>query len=178
MMEKKLGNYSNIKYYCISNGDGIGTSVYLSGCHFHCKGCQNSSIWGYNSGSELTYQVIRKIMASLSNEHINHLSILGGEPLDKANLFSSYELVTLTRFYYGNKKKIWLWTGYTLEELEKMANDNELLYYILNNIDYLVDGRYEEDNRDLKRKYSGSTNQRAIDMKKTIKENRIVTLED
>ena len=88
MMEKKLGNYANVKYYCISNGDGIGVSIYLSGCHFHCKGCQNSSIWNYDAGNELTYDVIKKIIRHMaSNKHVNHLSILGGEPLDKKNLF-------------------------------------------------------------------------------------------
>lgn len=176
---EKLGNYANVKYYCISNGDGIGVSIYLSGCHFHCKGCQNSSIWNYDAGNELTYEVIVNIIKHMaSNEHVNHLSILGGEPLDKKNLFSTYELVRLTRFHLHNEKKIWLWTGYTIEQLWQMAKEDDYIYYIINNVDYLVDGQYQDESRDIRRKYSGSTNQRAIDMKKTIKNGEITVLEE
>lgn len=180
---EKLGNYSNIKYYCISNGDGIGVSIYLSGCHFHCKGCQNSSIWNYDAGIKLTYEVITNIIKHMiSNEHVNHLSILGGEPLDKKNLFSTYELVRMTKSIFNNKfyneKKIWLWTGYTIEQLWQMSKENVYIDYIINNVDYLVDGQYQDENRDIRRKYSGSTNQRAIDMKKTIKNGEITVLEE
>lgn len=176
---EKLGNYANVKYYCISNGDGIGVSIYLSGCHFHCKGCQNSSIWNYDAGNELTYDVIVSIIKHMaSNKHVNHLSILGGEPLDKKNLFSTYELVRLTRLHLHNEKKIWLWTGYTMEQLWQMAKENDYINYIINNVDYLVDGQYQDENRDIRRKYSGSTNQRAIDMKKTIKNGEITVLEE
>ena len=176
---EKLGNYANVKYYCISNGDGIGVSIYLSGCHFHCKGCQNSSIWNYNAGNELTYDVIKKIIKHMaSNEHVNHLSILGGEPLDEKNLYSTYELVRLTRLNLHDEKKIWLWTGYTMEQLWQMAKEDNYIYYIINNVDYLVDGQYQDENRDIRRKYFGSTNQRAIDMKKTIKNGEITVLEE
>lgn len=180
---EKLGNYANVKYYCISNGDGIGVSIYLSGCHFHCKGCQNSSIWNYDAGNKLTYEVITNIIKHMiSNEHVNHLSILGGEPLDKKNLFSTYELVRMTKSIFNNKfyneKKIWLWTGYTIEQLWQMSKENVYIDYIINNVDYLVDGQYQDENRDIRRKYSGSTNQRAIDMKKTIKNGEITVLEE
>ena len=113
-----------------------------------------------------------------SNKHVNHLSILGGEPLDKKNLFSTYEIVRLTKYHLYDEKKIWLWTGYTIEQLWQMAKEDDYINYIINNVDYLVDGQYQDENRDIRRKYSGSTNQRAIDMKKTIKNGEITVLEE
>lgn len=181
---RNRGNYAVIKYFCISNGDGLCTAIYLSGCDFHCKGCFNFEIWNHKCGELLTDDVIDGVLDSIKPPYINHLSILGGEPLDDINKHSTYELVYAFRQRYPNtirgesldhpKKKLWLWSGYKFEILKERAKTDGIINYILNNVDILVDGQFEEDKKDLNLKYAGSTNQRPIMCKQSIKENKLI----
>ena len=172
-------NYATIKYNDIANGDGVRTSLFVSGCPHHCKGCFNEIAWDYNYGEEFTTEVSTKILQSIAPKYISGLSILGGEPLCDRNLYNVSKLIKACRERYNDKKDIWVYSGYTLEELEeKYNNDNNpflrTCYNIIkNNIDVLVDGRFVEDLKDISLKFRGSSNQRIIDMRKTIENNKI-----
>ena len=172
-------NYAQIKYNDIANGDGVRTSLFVSGCPHHCKGCFNEIAWDYEYGYTYNDEVQEKILYSLHNPFISGLSILGGEPLCDRNLYNVSKLIKACRKRYNDKKDIWVYSGYTLEELEeKYNNDNNPFLrtcynIIINNIDVLVDGRFVEDLKDISLKFRGSSNQRIINMKETIKSDNI-----
>lgn len=168
-----MSRYAKIKYYCISNGDGVGTSVFFTGCHFHCKGCFNSSIWDKNNGKEFNEEIIEKIIDSLDYDYVNHISFLGGEPFELYNVDTLFELINRVKEKYGDKKKIWVWTGYKFEDLlRRMKHPKEMT-----KIDYLVDGQFIESLKNMNLKNRGSSNQRVIDIKKTFHYNDIVLKE-
>ena len=146
--------YSNIKNFDIANGNGIGVSVWVSGCHFHCKNCFNREAWDFGSGKEWTDDTINEIINLCKNPHIDHLSILGGEPLDPLNVGGIFNLVSRFRSEFGDTKKIWLWTGYKLEDVVPAAKQ------IVQRIDFLVDGLYTSNLRDENIRFRGSSNQR------------------
>ena len=139
---------------------GISLSVYFSGCHFHCPGCHNPEAQDFNYGEDFNITTIRTIMEKLNkNGVMRTLSILGGEPLCDENLGDVLRLIGWCKLDYPDLK-IYVWTGYTLEELE--ARDDEDVRTILNNITCLIDGRYEQDKRDITLPLRGSSNQRVI----------------
>lgn len=156
--KNEMGNISDIKYFCSSNGPGIRTAVFLSGCNLHCKGCFNSEAWDFNAGYELTDTVVEEIVKSLDSEYIQGLSILGGEPMDTKNQASTLRLAKTVREKFGNLKDVWVWTGYEFESIP----DTELKTEILDNVDTLVVGPFDIDKKDLTLQYAGSTNQRVI----------------
>ena len=122
-------NISTIKYFSTVNGDGFRTAVFVSGCKLHCKGCFNYEAWDFNHGVKLIDEIIDKILKSIEPEYIRGLSILGGEPLDENNVEGVKHLVNKFREKFGNTKTIWIWSGYTFEEIvnnPKKEND----YYI------------------------------------------------
>jgi len=139
---------------------GISLSVYFSGCHFHCPGCHNPEAQDFNYGEDFNITTIRTIMEKLNkNGVMRTLSILGGEPLCDENLGDVMRLIGWCKLDYPDLK-IYVWTGYTLEELE--ARDDEDVRTILRNITCLIDGRYEQDKRDITLPLRGSSNQRVI----------------
>lgn len=146
-------NYSAIKYFCTVNGIGLSTSLFVSGCDLHCKGCFNRESWDFNVGKEYTQEVEDRIFKSIEPPYITHLSILGGEPLAKNNVKSVLEIVKNFRKKFGTSKKIWLWTGYYFNQLTD--EQAEVVSYC----DYVVDGRFEEDKFDPELKFRGSSNQ-------------------
>lgn len=169
-------NYANIKYNDIANGPGVRTSLFVSGCNHHCKGCFNEIAWDFNYGDLFTEEIINKIIESCNPYYISGLTILGGEPLDPKNQKDVLNLILLFKKIYPNKT-IWLYTGYILEE--EILNENGSAYTkyikdIINNIDILVDGRFDEKLKDITLKFRGSSNQRIIDIKKSLKENKII----
>jgi len=147
-----MGNYFTVKYNCASNGEGVRTAVYLSGCTLHCKGCFNKIAWDFNSGNELTEEVIDKILKSIEPDYIQGISILGGEPFD--NIESLEKIIKSFRKKFGVKKDIWVWTGYNIEELYS----NDILY----NIDVLIDGKFDINKADPSLRFRGSSNQRIL----------------
>jgi anaerobic ribonucleoside-triphosphate reductase activating protein len=157
-------NYAELRRCDVANGPGVRVSLFVSGCHHHCQGCFNEVAWNPKYGQPYTNKTKANILKYMDNSFISGLSILGGEPLESYNISSVSELILEVGDRFPDKD-IWLYTGYRYEELIS----NVYLYYdILHNIDVLVDGKFIESLKDLNLKFRGSSNQRIIDMKKTI----------
>lgn len=167
-------NYGNIKFYDIANGEGVRTSLFVSGCTHHCKNCFNPETWSFSYGKPFTEKTIEEIVRSLKPDHINGLSLLGGEPMEIANQKALLPLVKKVKESYKGKT-IWCYTGYLFEDLlpgGKVCSPwtNELL----KNIDILVDGEFVEKLKDISLRFKGSSNQRVIDVQKSLQEGHIV----
>ena len=156
-------NITNIKYFSTVNGNGVRTAVFVSGCNLHCEGCFNSAAWSFDTGHKMTNEIIDKILESIEPEYISGLSILGGEPMDPKNQPGVAILIKKFRERFGNKKDIWLWTGY---EYDSIPFDGDTLY-IISNVDVIVDGPFKASKKDINLPYRGSSNQRIIDAKKS-----------
>ena len=142
---------------------GISLSVYFSGCHFHCPGCQNPETWDFNYGENFTQNKLQEIANKLRKNGVHRrLSILGGEPLCDENLHDVAALISYIKQLYPDTI-IYIWTGYTYEEL--LDKHEPLLMHILELTDVLIDGRYEQDKRDTTLPLRGSSNQRIINLK-------------
>ena len=146
-----MSKYAKINYIDTVNGSGIRVSIFFSGCNFHCKNCFNSELWDFNYGIPFTEETINKIIELLAPDYIKGLSILGGEPFH--NYDAVIKLIKKVKEIYPNKD-IWIWTGYKFDDIPEEHKD------ILDLADVIVDGRYEEDKRDLSIAFRGSTNQR------------------
>ena len=186
-------NFFKIDDFDSADGPGIRVGLYVSGCTHKCKGCHSSEYWDFNSGEEFTEKHISQLEDALEKDYIEGLSILGGDPLEKENISKvKYIIKECKRFYeltHNKPLNIWLWTGSVFESLFLLNvvvwNQEGLdaiqyiddLNYVLNNIDVLVDGPFIEEKKDLNLAFRGSSNQRLIDMKKTL-ENKKVTLLD
>lgn len=167
-----MANYKRIIYNDISNGEGFRTSVFLSGCpgvvwdgkkFIHCSGCFNSEAWDFKAGEPLDAKAINGIVASISPDYINGLSILGGEPMCKQNQEAVYQLVKAVREKYGNKKSIWVWTGYQLKHFAKnKIPTTKYTKKILKEIDVLIDGPFIKDLFNIDLQFCGSSNQRLL----------------
>ena len=145
---------------------GISLSVYFSGCHFHCPGCHNPEAQDFDYGIDFDEKILKQISLKLNKNGVQRtLSILGGEPLCFENRDSVAALINFCKKENPNLK-IYLWTGYTIEELQAM-NDEDV-NYILNNINYLIDGPFILEQRDITLPLRGSANQRIINMEKKI----------
>lgn len=173
-----MANIAKVKKWDISNGAGIRTSVFFSGCTLNCKGCFNKEIQDFNVGEKFTKAYYEKVIKPTINEHIAAISLLGGDPLNPKNVQAVCELCSLFKHDFPDKD-IWIWSGYTLDELAQFkpyenVYQRNALKNILRLIDVLVDGRFIEEKKDLNLKWRGSSNQRIIDVKKTIEEQRIV----
>lgn len=144
--------YAQLRKLDISNGEGIGVALFVQGCHFHCKNCFNPQTLDFNGGQEFTKEVEERLFSYLDNKHISRFTLLGGEPLAPENRYSCTKL--LKKIREETDKKIWLYTGYTYEEVK----DLEILKYV----DVLVDGRYVDELRDINLEFRGSSNQRLI----------------
>ena len=152
--------YADIIWNDIVAGDGLCVSFYTQGCPHHCPGCHNPDTWDFDGGKEFPASLLDELIEKLSAQGINRpLCILGGEPLCDENAFLTALLVSTVR----NKSPqtiIYVWTGYLYETLQESSSVHT--QYVLNNIDYLIDGPYEESLRDISLKMRGSTNQRII----------------
>lgn len=158
-------NYAQIRKMDISNGEGIGVSLFISGCHFHCKNCFNSIAWDYNYGQQFTEDTMQTILQLLQRDFIKRFTILGGEPLDDKNVETVYNIIQQVRQHNSNIK-IWLYSGYTFEEIMKQTDVyGEYRKKILKIIDVLVDGQYVDELKDLNLQFRGSSNQRIICLK-------------
>ena len=165
-----MSHYAQIRNMDISNGIGIGVSVFFSGCEFHCKNCFNSELWDCNYGKLFTNNEIKKIVTLMDKPYITRLSILGGDCLMDYNLKNTLELIKEVKAHFNNSKEIWLYTGYQFENII----NNPVKREIITKCDILVDGKYIDELKDLTLKFRGSSNQRVIDIQKTIKQNKIV----
>lgn len=175
-------NYASIKQMDISNGPGIRVSLFVSGCQFHCLNCFNKEAQNYNYGTPYTEETEKAIYELVSNPHIAGLSILGGDPLWQTNE-DIFKLISLVKKIKELNKNIWIWSGFTWEELfgdPNNPNDIKIMNaqgLLIRSCDVFVDGRYIDELRDLRLKWRGSSNQRIIDVQKSISENKIVLFE-
>lgn len=145
--------YSNIKYFCTTNGCGVRTALFVSGCKFHCKGCFNSKAWDFNYGSEFNDSVIDKILDSIDTPYNSGLSILGGEPLNNENRKGVERLIDRFINRFRGTKDIWMWTGYYIKDMDDEQKK------IISKVDYVVDGRFEIDKYNDELRFKGSSNQ-------------------
>lgn len=164
-----MSRYASIRKLDISNGEGIGVSLFMQGCHFHCKNCFNPETWDFNGGKEWTNEVKSHFLDLISNVHIHRISILGGEPLCNENEEAVFELCKDIKDHYDDKQ-IWVYTGYTFEAIEKSVSARK---EVLNYIDILVDGPFVEGLQDFNLAFRGSSNQRIIDVKKTLQSGEV-----
>ena len=176
-----MANYAEIIPCDIANGSGIGVSIFFSGCSHRCPGCFNSIAWDYDYGEPYSEEVYLTKIKPYINEHISHLSILGGEPLDIDNILAVSELLKDFKRDFPNKK-VWLWTGFELDDNERFfdcfSGDEEVPKILLDTLhlcDIVVDGPFIQKLKDLKLKWRGSSNQRIIDVQESFK-NKKVTL--
>ena len=161
--------YNKIRKMDISNGPGVRVSFFFQGCHFHCKDCFNEETWDFEGGKEFTDKTIDRIMELCSKDYIVGLSILGGEPMHPVNIEGTTKIAKLFKEKYPNKT-IWVWSGFLFEGLK----EKEVLKYI----DVLVDGQFKTELFDPRLRWKGSSNQRVIDVKKSLKNGKVVLLEE
>ena len=161
--------YAQIRKYDTSNWDGINTTIFFSGCKFNCPGCFNKDAQDFNYGLDYDLDVENLFISYAKDEHSVGVCILGGEPFQQ-DLDILLRLVK--RIKEEVKKPIHIWTGYIFEELIKDEKKRKILNYI----DTLVDGRFVLSKKDLNLKFRGSSNQRVIDVQKSLKEGKIVRL--
>lgn len=155
--------YNKIRKMDISNGPGVRISIFMQGCHFHCKDCFNSETWDFEGGKEFTDETINRVLELCDKEYIKGLSILGGEPLHPKNIEGTTKLAKKFKDKFKDKT-IWVWSGFLFETINKDT---------LKFIDVLVDGQFKTELFNPTLKYKGSSNQRVIDVQKSLSSNKI-----
>ena len=174
--------YAQIRDMDISNGDGIGVSLFVQGCHFHCDGCFNKETWDFNGGHEFGDAEYHKIMDLLKRPYISRISILGGEPLSDENVSEVFSLIEDIKCNFDDLS-IWLYTGYNFEDimshdLIKSPQEDSAKYFrkmAALYCDVIVDGRYDKTcPANYMNPWIGSTNQRVINVNKSIKNGKII----
>lgn len=171
-------NYGEIKYCDIANGPGVRTSLFVSGCTHHCKNCFNSQTWDFSFGKAFTEKEEEAILNSLSQGYISGLTLLGGEPLEPENQKGILPLLRKVREKYP-EKSIWIYSGYLFDKeiVGKMLDTVPETREILELTDVIVDGRFVEELKSLSLKFRGSSNQRIIDVKKSLETGETVLAE-
>ena len=166
--ELSLGRIIDYKAFNFVDGEGVRNSLYVSGCMFHCKGCYNAATWSFKAGIPYTKELEEQIMRDLAQPYVQGLTLLGGEPFLNTGI-----LIPLVKRIHKElpEKDIWSWTGYTWEELMLETPDKlELLHLV----DILVDGRFDITKKNLMLQFRGSSNQRIIDVKKSLDQGEVV----
>lgn len=177
--------YASIRSMDISNGERVGVSLFVQGCHFHCRNCFNQSTWDFNGGKEWTEEAEDNFFKLINRPYIKRVSILGGEPLADENVSEVLKICKKFRLLFGQQKSIWLYSGYEWKTIfdyktpfTKLAGtpNDEILYdyhmflrkQIISQCDVMVDGRYVDELKDQSYPYAGSTNQHVIDVRKSL----------
>ena len=180
--------YASIRSLDISNGEGVGVSLFVQGCPFHCKNCFNSDTWDFNGGKEWTEETKNKFMELINRPYIKRVSFLGGECLADQNLDGVLDLIKEIRISFP-EKTIWLYTGFCWNDVmcsfaglqadyvvldKKDIEAWEKRREIISNVDVLVDGEYIDEQRDITLKWRGSSNQRVISVVDSLAQGKIV----
>lgn len=172
--------YGNINKFDIANGEGIRTTLFVSGCTNRCKGCFQPETWAFDYGAPFTEEVAEDILSTFEQSAVKGLTILGGEPMEPSNQRELLPFLKEFKRRYPNKT-LWLFTGNLYEELTGVPGSHykclDITSELLSLVDILVDGRFEEDKKQLGLRFRGSTNQRVIDMNKTRAAGEIVIWE-
>ncbi|MCD5249831.1 anaerobic ribonucleoside-triphosphate reductase activating protein [Enterococcus faecalis] len=167
--QKKIADY---KAFNFVDGEGVRNSLYVSGCLFACESCFNKAVQNFNYGTPFTESLMNQIIEDLSHDYVQGLTLLGGEPFLNTDVCLS--VVKRVRETFGSAKDIWSWSGYTFEELLLETPDK---LELLHSIDILVDGRFELAKRNLNLQFRGSSNQRIIDVPKSLAAGKAVIWE-
>lgn len=160
---------ADYKAFNFVDGEGVRCSLYVSGCPFHCPGCYNVAAQNFHYGKPYTQELEDQIMEDLSQDYVQGLTLLGGEPF--LNTQVCIRICKRIRQEFGHTKDIWSWTGYNWDELLKDSDDK---LEILSLIDILVDGRFLEEKKDLTLQFRGSSNQRIIDVPKSLAADKVI----
>lgn len=158
-------NYLQIEETNISCGPGVRVVLWVSGCDFHCKGCQNPESWSFEAGKPFDEQAFQILIDALSHDYIRGLTFCGGEPMHPRNAFEVKDIARRVKEIFPNKD-IWCYTGYSYEDVSIFMED----------MDVVIDGLYKEELRDVTLAWRGSSNQRVIDVKESIKQNEVRSL--
>ena len=162
--------YNLIRKMDISNGPGVRVSIFMQGCEFHCKNCFNPETWDFKAGKEFSEKTINEVLELCGKDYIKGLSILGGEPMHPNNIEGTTALAKAFKEKYP-EKSLWIWSGFLFD---KNLKDKEVLRYV----DVLVDGTYKDELHNPTLKWRGSSNQRVIDVQKSLKQGEIVLVEN
>lgn len=180
--------FASMRNLDISNGEGVGVSLFVQGCDRHCFNCFNPDTWDFNGGKEWTEETKNKFIKLIDRPYINRISVLGGEPLAEQNLDEVLSLIKEIRISFP-EKTIWLYTGFewdqimdikviqpifSCKDLENKIQNVLKRQEIIKQCDVLVDGEYIDEQKDLSLKFRGSKNQRVIDVKQSLAQNKIV----
>ena len=170
--------YGNIKKSDIANGPGVRVSLFVSGCTHHCKGCFTEETWNFKYGEPFTEKTEEQILNLLKPSYVSGLTVLGGEPMEYVNQKDLLPFLKKVRETYP-KKTIWCYTGYVYEKdvLGRMVSKWKITKDILELIDVLVDGPFIEEQKDITLLFRGSSNQRLIDVPKSMKAGEVVLWE-
>lgn len=158
-------NYAKITTCDIANGPGIGVVLWCQGCNLHCKNCHNQETWDFDGGKPFTKEEEAALLKELGKPYVSRLTISGGHPLEEKNLQAVGDLCVKVKEEYP-EIKIWIYTGYLWEYVQN--------WYLMRYVDVIVDGTYQEDKRDITLKFRGSSNQRIIDVQKSLKKGEAV----
>ena len=172
-------NYATIKNCDIANGPGVRVSLFVSGCTHRCPGCFNAAAWDFSYGEPFTEDTETKILQMLEPEYIKGLTLLGGEPFEPENQPALVHLLRRVRRKYP-QKSIWAFSGYLFDRdiLPGKLGDPQVTQEFLRMLDVLVDGPFVEEKKNLMLRFRGSSNQRLIDVPKSLRQNRVVLWED
>ena len=179
--------FASMRNLDISNGEGVGVSLFVQGCDRHCFNCFNSETWDFNGGKEWTEETKNKFMELIDRPYIKRISVLGGEPLAEQNLDEVLSLIKEIRISFP-KKTIWLYTGFEWNSLmskicqptfpdkdfEHIIEIHKKRKEIISLCNIVIDGEYIDEQRDITLKWRGSSNQRVIDVKQSLAQNKIV----
>ena len=161
--------YNKIRKMDISNGPGVRVSIFEQGCAFNCKNCFNQETHDFAGGKEFTDETLERLLNLCKNENVEGLSILGGEPMHPKNIDGTLKITKAFKEKFPNKS-VWAWSGF---KFDKDLKDKEVTKYL----DVIVDGQYVDELHNPTLKWKGSSNQRVIDVQKSLKQNQIVLFE-
>ena len=162
--------YNTIRKMDIANGPGVRVSIFMQGCAFHCENCFNKETWDFDKGEEFTDEVIDNVIELCKPSFIKGLSILGGEPWHPKNVDGTTKLVKRFKEVFPDKT-IWSWSGYTFEDY--LSKQEGIKY-----VDVIVDGRFVDSLKNPTLKFKGSSNQRVIDVAKSLEQNKVILYEE
>lgn len=163
-----MARYIGYGKFDTANGPGVRTSVFLSGCSFRCEGCWSLTATNPRVGTPFTQDTVNEVLADCSHEAVSGLSVLGGEPFE--NLDATLPLVRAFRDRFGSRKTIWVWSGYTWENLVSDPEKREVLPYL----DVVVDGQFVLALRDTSLRFRGSSNQVVVDVPCSLRAGEVV----
>lgn len=166
--------FNRISINDTANGPGIRVVVWFQGCPHHCRGCHNPQTWNPNQGKPLSQEVIDKVLDALDKPYVRGLTLSGGDPLSATNIIEANSLTDQFRKRFSYTKDLWIWTGYLFEEFTWDENGGIDSHPCVQKADVVVDGKFDITKKDISLPYSGSSNQRVINMRESFYQNRVV----